>query len=137
MEFELYSWKEFEKDAKFIEKELKLYTFYNIYGIPQGGIELAKKLSGILKKPLVDKQNIERKTLVVDDVSDSGETLYNLFRETLFGVCATIHVKPQTMFIPQVFCRKTDKWIVYPWEDFNQAARDFKEYMKKHNNAFK
>ncbi len=137
MDFELYSLKEFEKDVSFIIKELELYDFKNIYGVPRGGIKLAEELSKILKKPTINDKLINRNTLVVDDVSDSGETLYNLFRETLFGVCATIHVKPNTMFIPHIFCRKTDKWVVYPWEDFNQAVRDFKEYMKKHNNAFK
>jgi hypoxanthine phosphoribosyltransferase len=66
--------------------------------------------------------NVENsQVLVVDDVSDSGNSLkvakdYVIEKGAAKVLVATLHVKPWTTFIPDYHAAKTDAWIVYPWE---------------------
>lgn len=59
--------------------------------------------------------------LIVDDVSDSGETL-RAAREHVLGRgasevrVATLHVKPWSSFRPDYYAEEVDAWVVYPWE---------------------
>lgn len=59
--------------------------------------------------------------LLVDDVSDSGESL-NLALEHLKEKgseevrVATLHCKPWSDFEPDFFVERVTSWIVYPWE---------------------
>lgn len=115
MAYQYYSWKEFEKDIPKIVKLIKKkkLKFDNIYGIPRGGLCLAVCLSHYLGVPLADK--IKSNTLIVDDVSDTGETLlkYRKFNNPTVAVFCC----PKTKFIPDVWIRqKGNKWIVFPWE---------------------
>ena len=61
------------------------------------------------------------KVLIVDDVSDSGETLELAFkhvkeRGALEVRVATLHIKPRTKYVPHYYAEEVDSWIVYPWE---------------------
>ncbi|MGD2201644.1 MAG: phosphoribosyltransferase [Candidatus Bathyarchaeota archaeon] len=66
--------------------------------------------------------DIERqKVLVVDDVSDTGESLKVARDHVVQGGAhevrvATLHVKPWTGFRPDYYAAETEAWIVYPWE---------------------
>jgi hypothetical protein len=70
----------------------------------------------------VDKKFLKnKKLLIVDDVSDTGNSLdftVNLIKEK--GIknfkTATLHYKPWSIFKPDYFIEETDKWIIYPWE---------------------
>ncbi|MFO7837527.1 MAG: phosphoribosyltransferase [Candidatus Thorarchaeota archaeon] len=59
--------------------------------------------------------------LVVDDVSDSGESMIAAL-EHLRGrglsnmKTACLHMKPGTDLVPDFYVEKTRSWIVYPWE---------------------
>ncbi len=59
--------------------------------------------------------------LIVDDVADTGETLYHL-KTTIseMGVSdiaiATLYVKPWRKVEIDFYAKETDKWIVFPWE---------------------
>jgi hypothetical protein len=62
-----------------------------------------------------------RKVLVVDDVSDQGDSLLalvDLLRR--YGAAevrtATVHFKPWSKLRPDFFVVETDSWIIYPWE---------------------
>jgi len=61
------------------------------------------------------------RALVVDDVSDSGNSL-KVAKEHVAGRgasevrVATLHVKPWTAFMPDYYASEVDAWIVYPWE---------------------
>lgn len=86
----------------------------NIYAIPRGGLIIAVRLSHLLDLPLCFTYHEWKKTetLVVDDVSDTGEAL-SRFKD--FKI-ATLHRKDGTKTEPD-FCVKTiNQWIVYPWE---------------------
>ena len=101
-----------------------LSSISRVYGVPRGGLVLAVVLSHRLDVPLVTIEDVvaNGKTLVVDDISDSGKTLK---RFGPLGVCtATIHVVPGTLFVPDVWAleRPKSSWVVYPWEVKNGQA---------------
>lgn len=62
-----------------------------------------------------------KRVLVVDDVSDQGDSLLAIDRLVLrLGVTevrtATIHYKPWSKLKPDYYVKETDSWIIYPWE---------------------
>lgn len=61
------------------------------------------------------------RVLVVDDVSDSGNSLiavkkYVEDKGATEVKLATLHHKPWSKFKPDYFAEEVDKWIIYPWE---------------------
>jgi hypoxanthine phosphoribosyltransferase len=114
-----FSWREFDYAVENLAWQLKagnlLDQFDWIYGIPRGGLVLAVALSHKLDKPLVETPCTDwNRILVVDDISDSGETLMALLPK----LSATIHYNTQSKFRPLawVHTKRTMDWIVYPWE---------------------
>ena len=83
-------------------------------GIAQRSIE------PVLKQPLVIPVS-GKKVLLVDDISDSGQSL-KLARTHLFEKgasevkIATLYVRTNTQIKPDYFEKETDSWIVFPWE---------------------
>jgi len=71
---------------------------------------------------LILRELRNRKVLLVDDVSDSGNTLITAVNHVIMPRSpselrtATIHIKPWTSFIPNYYVDQTDAWIIYPWE---------------------
>lgn len=113
-----YSWSDFEKDVpKLVRKIKKLARrkggFDGIYGIPRGGLTLAIKLSHELNLPII-LGGVTKNTLIVDDVSDTGLTLAPFKERT--ATIVTIFYKPWSKVEPEIWLRKTTKWIVFPWE---------------------
>ena len=109
-----YTWKDFDKDVNTITKQLELKYFDRIYAPPRGGLVLGVRLSHLLNLPLhFDKKHISKYTLIVDEIVDTGKTLEQYKNHYI----ACLHWKHKTAsFRPNVFCRKTSEWIVYPWE---------------------
>jgi len=62
-----------------------------------------------------------KRVLVVDDVSDSGQSLKlvaNHIRKKgakEVRVC-TLYFKPQSIFKPDYYAKTTTKWVIFPWE---------------------
>ena len=60
-----------------------------------------------------------KKVLLIDDVSDTGESLLEA-KKALKGArevrIACLHFKPHSKLKPDYFVGKTSAWIVYPWE---------------------
>lgn len=118
-----YSWIQFEKDVAKLQKDLYTHIpfFKNVYGIPKGGLVLATTLAYRLGKPLItDPSKITNKTLIVDDISDTGNTLGNHTKKyPNYYLVVTLFIHKLTMFLPNYFYRfkKSDKeWVVMPWE---------------------
>jgi hypoxanthine phosphoribosyltransferase len=117
-----FSWKEFDFAMDQIAWQLTagdlLDKFGFIYGIPRGGLVIAVALSHRLSKPLIDSADLRatntERVLVVDDISDTGNTLHHLAPI----LSATIHYNPKALFRPTawVLTKEPDEWIVYPWE---------------------
>lgn len=96
----------------------------SITGIERGGLIPAVMISHKLNIPYVTK--INKDTLVVDDICDSGETLKN----TVAGYTATLHYKKTALFTPDFYSKEVgDEWIVYPWERNDSDA--IQDYLRK------
>lgn len=110
-----YSWDDFEKDIpKLVVRIKKLKKQFNgIYAIPRGGLVLAVKLSNIFDLPIV-LGGVTEKTLVVDDVSDTGSMLAPLKERG--ATIVTIFYKPWSKVVPDIWLRKTENYIDFPWE---------------------
>lgn len=68
------------------------------------------------------------KVLVIDDVSDSGNSLLAAKKYTEeMGAeevrVATLHHKPWSKFKPDYYADEVDQWILYPWEP-NESIQD-------------
>lgn len=95
-----------------------------IYGIPRGGLCLGTTLSHKFKIPLIIKEkHIKKytKVLIVDDISDSGDTLQKLtskYDSKVELVTATWHYNSsRSIFEPDYWVEdNVGKWVVYPWE---------------------
>jgi hypoxanthine phosphoribosyltransferase len=96
----------------------------SITGIERGGLIPAVMISHKLNIPYVTK--INKDTLVVDDICDSGETLKNI----VAGYTATLHYKKTASFTPDFYSKEVgDEWIVYPWE--RTDSETIQDYLKK------
>lgn len=96
----------------------------SITGIKRGGLIPAVMISHKLNIPYVDR--INKDTLVVDDICDTGETL----KKSIALYTATLHYKPTAGFTPDFYAKEVGSdWIVYPWERKDSDA--VQDYLKK------
>jgi len=103
-----------------------LSDFFGIKDVHVIGVIYYKDVKNTQKKPDltqdIDKKHLEnKKVLIIDDVSDTGGSLdftVNLLKNGRIKdfKTATLHYKPWSTFKPDYFIKKTDKWIIYPWE---------------------
>ena len=113
----IYSWKLFDLDCKKIARWAKSKKFKNIYGIPRGGLVVAVQLSHFIDIPIIlDYKQISSKTLVVDDISDSGKTLAKLGKLTKLKSNVATLFWADTSTPPNFWCRRKLTWVIFPWE---------------------
>jgi len=88
-------------------------------------IEFYTGLGKTSRKPVVTQpisEDITHKNiLVVDDVSDTGESLlvalHHVKEKNPANVkTATVFYKPHSKFKPDYFAAETSDWIIFPWE---------------------
>ena len=132
---------------------LREYNPDTIVGISRGGLIPAVRLSHILGdvdfKVIdvkfykgIDERTEEpkitipihgslegKRVVIVDDVSDTGKTLQVVIDEVKKRGARDIKVaclamKPWTSVVPDFYVFRTDKWIVFPWEEFPVVVRD-------------
>ena len=83
----------------------------------------------LILPPLLDGAALQgKRVLLVDDVSQSGQTLA-LAVEILQSMGAEVrsvclYTKPQTTFVPDFSWRNTDLWIVFPWSSLPPVTAD-------------
>lgn len=96
----------------------------SITGIERGGLIPAVMISHKLNIPYVTK--INKDTLVVDDICDTGVTLKNI----VAGYTATLHYKKTAVTTPDFYAKEVGtEWIVYPWE--RSDSETIQDYLKK------
>ena len=96
----------------------------SITGVKRGGLIPAVMISHKLNIPYVDR--INKDTLVVDDICDTGETL----TKSIAMYTATLHYKPTAIFTPDFYSKEVGtEWIVYPWE--RSDSETIQDYLKK------
>lgn len=113
------TWQEFNIACDYIAKFFKQagIEIKNIYGIPRGGLIPAVRISHLLGIPLIlDPKQIDKKTLVVDDIVDTGKTTEKYQKKGI--MIASLWYNPnQCPHVPYYWVyQKTGKWIVFPWE---------------------
>jgi hypoxanthine phosphoribosyltransferase len=88
-------------------------------------IEFYVGLGKTARKPMITQPVSEdvsgKKVLVVDDVSDTGESLkaardHVLERGASDVRTVTVYFKPDSSFKPDFFANSTADWIIFPWE---------------------
>ena len=112
---EHYSWVQFDKDVIEVVKRLRKThkKFDGVWGPPRGGLPLAVILSHALALPFLSSP-LSEKTLVVDDIADTGKTLEQYAGKNYI---VTLFYHPESMFVPDIWIhKKGKKWIVFPWE---------------------
>lgn len=61
--------------------------------------------------------NVDEKSLIVDDLSDSGRTLNLLHKEYPKAVRVCVYAKPQGQTSCEIFAQELpDHWVVFPWD---------------------
>lgn len=120
MEHVYYSPVVFFEDVEALAHKVCDRGYCFIYGIPKGGIPLAVALAQRLNLSITD--NPDSRTLVVDDVVDSGRTRAR-FQQFDF---ASIHVKESTPleFYPTFYVKRENRWIDYFWEEKESSVQD-------------
>jgi uncharacterized protein len=76
----------------------------------------------------------DRDILIIEEVCDTGHTLKFLVDWLKFTGAkkiktAALHYKParsETGFKPDWYAEETDKWIVYPWETYEEQGKSSK-----------
>ena len=106
--------------AYMIKNSGKQYN--SLYGIPRGGQIIAVYLSHQLDLPIVEKDGINKDTLICDDISDSGSTLYEIYNGYRIGKnmlldTATLFYRKNVKFKPTYWSQDANNsWIQFPWE---------------------
>ncbi len=135
------SWNEFHDDVKTLCEKIKKSGEYNkIVAISRGGLLPAgiiayeldiRNIAVIniatyvgaqhLKLDEVDKPEfvgkVDDKTLIVDDLSDSGQTFRVMRRQFPNGKFVTVYAKPKGVDEVDISAKEIpDRWVVFPWD---------------------
>lgn len=124
------SWSEFISEidylAEMIKKDSKLEKIKSIYAIPRGGLIIGVILSHKLGVPMIyDSSKVNNHTLVVDDISDTGNTLSTLIinKKALIAVlCQKMSSKVKANFFVRYVGE--DEWIKFPFETLQSSKKD-------------
>ena len=118
------SWDEFDIACECLAKQIKKSKFKPevIHTIPRGGFCVAARLAHLLniKYIEIDKDKTENNywnILLIDDISDTGNTILQNFPRYCNCKIATLYYKPTSKVKPDFYASETDKWVVFPWEE--------------------
>jgi len=131
-----YTWKEFNEDIKNTVKTLLTDEFKHInkvYGIPKGGLIIAVALANHIPKLIYvhSLNDIDENTLIVDDISDSGETLLRIPNIRKYKTMC-LFCKEKTRYQPTFWwnCCIHNEWVCFPWESTEkEEVRDGTEIL--------
>jgi len=75
----------------------------------------------------------DKKVLVVDDVTDTGESLRVVQshleeRGATEVKTATVYYKPWSLVVPDYYEKETRSWVVFPWERRETVKRIVEKY---------
>jgi hypoxanthine phosphoribosyltransferase len=122
------SWDEIENAVESLAHQIRTSSFKPSYikGIQRGGLIPAVLLSHKLNIPLITNGILDNSVLVIDDICDSGKTIFETQKYKCFT--ATIHHKQSAITKPDFYYSLVpeDKWIVYPWE--NRDSKTIPDY---------
>lgn len=129
-----YTWQSFDKDIEILSRKvLQIPDMKNIYGIPRGGMIVAVALSNRTELPLIDdERKISQRTVIVDDIVDSGKTMKKLLRVPELYTTASLFKGNKSEFEPTLYLNiKRKEWVIMPWEQNSNARKDEQEYKQR------
>lgn len=139
------SWNDYHETARKLAATILSHkkTYGEIVAISRGGLTLGHLLSDFMHLPVatftiqsytniqshgkpeitekLGKSIREKKILLVDDVSDSGKTFLRGIKylqelKPYSITTASMFYKPQSLYTPDFYAHKTEKWILFPYE---------------------
>lgn len=105
-------WDEVESYVSKVAQYCVPRHFSGVYGIPRGGLVLATMVSYKTGLPML--MSPVGRCLIIDDIADSGKTLLH-YKEKGYAI-TTMCYKETSMVEPDMYHRKTEEWVVFPWE---------------------
>lgn len=121
------SWHRAELSVSMIGKENpKIFNnIVNVYGIPRGGCPLAVMFSMKYNLPIIEDESIiSERTLVVDDIADSGKTINKFENNFKFVLVKKSHSELINKLIGSPIEVDGDTWVEFPWEKKNETIED-------------
>lgn len=124
-------WSEFDAAVGTIAAAARSEGPSGVFGVPRGGLPLAVALSHALDIPLA--KGIGARTLIVDDVIESGVTLsdfapYSQFDSQLVWVWVAKGCGRREVKFRSVLVVPKRAWVVFPWERADRAEADAAQY---------
>lgn len=102
-----------------------------VTGVPRGGTILAILYSHRFDVPYMERSsNHYPKLLILDDIADSGKTIFDLREEMFNPKFGTLHYKTSSIAKPEYFAKEIPDdygWIVYPWE--KEDSKPIQDYL--------
>ena len=117
------SWKWVDEQINKIGDKLEGLDLEFVSGIPRGGLIPAVMMSHAFNIKYISYSSakmlpleLREKTLVIDDISDTGITLEeaNNLKFILASLCIRSGTKTVPRFIGEII--SDDRWLVFPWE---------------------
>ena len=135
------SWEDFHNQVKALATKIKATgTFNRIVAVSRGGLipagilayELDIRNCDVINMSSYDGEikrqddaieikgllaDIDEKTLIIDDLSDSGRTLDLLHRQYPKAVRVCVYTKPNGQGACDIFAQNLpNQWVVFPWD---------------------
>ena len=126
-------WIDFDECIYSIYMHCKNKKFDGVYGFPRGGLCLAVALSHSLGIPLLDEP--QDYSLIVDDIYDTGYTLEKIKHIKGSETHVWVSKKKPTWWNAYQHIQENE-WIVFPWENMNEAGKDRDLYYRSRPKQF-
>ena len=123
-----FTWAEFDDSVDYISKRCNISELSGIYGIPRGGLCLAVALSHKLNVQIIETP--KKDSLIVDDVFETGLTL-NKYKSIEGAKFFVLFSKKEPIWWEAVNLSPQKEWIVFPWENKENADNEQKVYNYK------
>ncbi|MDP2750287.1 MAG: helix-turn-helix domain-containing protein [Nanoarchaeota archaeon] len=116
------SWETYGSLMKILESKTSRLSklIDNVYGLPRGGLPIAVHFSHYFNKPLItDPNKITKRTLICDDILDSGNSIIKLIGEKNAKKYMTVslYYRLSSKVKPTEYAAiAKDEWIIFPYE---------------------
>lgn len=102
-------------------EKIKNLTIDCIFAPPRGGLPIATHLSHFLgDKPIIFEIKEGENILYVDDIVDTGNTLFEAKKKNPNIISCSIFYKTRSIIKPDYYVLETKNWIIFPWERDNE-----------------
>ena len=127
---QVLTWAQFDQAVQLLASRFAKSAVTGVYGVPRGGLCLAVALSHAMDRPMLSSP--EQSALIVDDVYETGRTLKALKAQVPQASFAVWVSKGCTDWWTAAVVAESSEWVVFPWENLEQARADEHAYRASH-----